>query len=95
MTQMVYGGLAALWLAACAEAPMPVQSDGEPPVVEDTCGAEDYAGLVGTDIAAVTLPADLDARIIRPMEAVTTDHVPERINFDVDADGVITQVRCG
>lgn len=74
-------------LAACAP-------DTAPPV-PDTCNATGYAGLVGAPLAAVTLPADLDDRIIGPDTAVTLDFRPERINFVVDDNDVITEVRCG
>ena len=79
---------AALLLVAC-------DGETEPATGEDTCGASGYASLVGTNIAAVTLPADLDDRVIGPDTMVTMDFRPTRINFMVDAEGVITEVRCG
>ncbi|UWQ21966.1 I78 family peptidase inhibitor [Jannaschia sp. W003] len=77
-----------LALAACAGAP-------PEPTAADPCGATGYAGLVGRNIAAVTLPADLNARIIRPDTAVTMDFRPDRLNVDVQSDGTITGLRCG
>lgn len=93
MTQTLWAGLAAMWLSACAD--VPVQSGEGGPRPADTCGADDYAGLVGTPIAAVTLPAELGARVIGPGDVVTTDFVPERLNIEVDEDGVVTGLRCG
>ena len=63
--------------------------------VEDACGADGYQTIVGSPLAAVTLPADLGARIIQPGTAVTTDYNAERINIEVDVDGRITRVFCG
>ena len=62
---------------------------------EDACGADEYGGLVGQPLAAVTLPADLDARIIGPDTAVTMDHRPDRLNIAVDGSGIIETVYCG
>lgn len=59
------------------------------------CGAEDYAWLVGKPLAAVTLPADLDARVIVPDTMITMDIRPERLNIAVDGAGTIGRVYCG
>ena len=77
---------AALLIAAC------VSGRG---TVEDACGAAGYQAIVGSPLAAVTLPADLGARIIEPGAAVTMDYNPERLNIEVDTDGRITRVSCG
>ena len=77
---------AAVLIAACAS------SRG---TVEDACGSAGYQAIVGSPLAAVTLPADLGARIIQPGTAVTTDYNPERLNIEVDVDGRITRVFCG
>ena len=77
---------AAVLLAACES------SRGS---VEDACGASGYQSIVGSLLAAVTLPADLGARIIQPGTAVTTDYDAQRINIQLDADGRITRVFCG
>ncbi|WP_370338904.1 I78 family peptidase inhibitor [Parvularcula marina] len=61
----------------------------------DECGAADYKSLVGSPIAAVTLPADLNARIIHPGDMVTKDYRLDRLNIDVDEDGNVTRVYCG
>ena len=66
-----------------------------PPVEGDTCAAASYAGLVGNSIAAVTLPADLNHRVIGPDTAVTMDFNPERLNINVDAQGTIESLTCG
>ena len=58
-------------------------------------GADDYQGLVGQPLAAVTLPAELDARIIGPDTAVTMDHRPERLNIALSGSGIIERVYCG
>jgi hypothetical protein len=80
--------LAVLLVAGC-------QTGGEMGESEDTCGAERYRSLVGTNVAAVTLPAELDVRVIGPDEAVTMDFVETRLNLRTDADGTILEVYCG
>ena len=65
-------------------------------VTDTTCGAEDYAeGLFGANIAAVTLPAELNHRVIYPDQVVTQDHRPERLNIHVAEDGTVLRLTCG
>lgn len=75
---------AACTLAACIEEPG-----------ADDCGADEYRDLIGHLLAAVTLPADLDARIVGPDIAVTLDHRPDRLNIWVARSGLIERVYCG
>ena len=83
--------LAMMAMAATAACTMP-EDDGEG---ADPCNADARSGLIGTNIAAVTLPAALDHRIVKPDSAVTLDHRPERLNIHVDEDGVIQRLDCG
>ena len=88
--------LPAILLAACAGDAAPPPGAATPPAsADDPCGASDYAGLVGANVAAVTLPASLNHRVVGPGTVVTMDYVPERLNVEVDADGVVTGLRCG
>ena len=96
--------LLALLPAACAaEAPTapPAAPPAAPPpaaeaAAQTPCGAAGYAnGLIGADIAAVTLPAELNHRVIYPDHAVTEDFVPERLNIHVDEDGTVLRLACG
>ena len=80
-----------LALAACAAPVAPATL----PSPADPCGADAHAGLVGANVAAVTLPADLNARIVGPDTIVTMDHRPERLNIETNADGTIIALRCG
>ena len=61
----------------------------------DQCGASGYQSLLGSNIAAITLPADLNHRIIGPNTAVTKDYVLTRLNIYTDENGVVTKVNCG
>lgn len=76
-------------LAAC------IAEEGESVTEGEPCGAAAYADLVGKNLAAVTLPAELNTRVIRPGSMVTQDYVPERLNIELDEGGVITRLRCG
>ncbi|WP_157937723.1 I78 family peptidase inhibitor [Oceaniglobus roseus] len=70
---------------------------GQPPAAEGgSCGASGYESLVGTNIAAVTLPdRGRDMRLIRPGDAVTMDFRETRLNIEIDDAGVIQRVYCG
>ena len=59
------------------------------------CAAGRYGALVGRPLAAVTLPADLKTRVVRPGEVVTMEYVADRMTIEVDAKGIVTTVRCG
>lgn len=72
-------------LAACQP------TEGPP----DTCGAEGYQWLVGQQLAAVTLPAKAEMRIIEPGMAVTMDYKADRMNVRLDETGAIMSVTCG
>ncbi|MEO1014985.1 MAG: I78 family peptidase inhibitor [Pseudomonadota bacterium] len=61
----------------------------------DACGASRYESLIGTNIAAVTLPEGRKVRVLKPGAIATMDYSPNRLNIHVDEDGVITRVRCG
>lgn len=61
----------------------------------DTCNSVDYFSLVDANIAAVTLPSNIDSRIINEGDLVTMDFVPERLNIEVDAQGTIQRLSCG
>ncbi len=70
---------------------------GNAPAVDptDPCGAKGYSSLLGSPLAAVTLPADLNDRVIRPGDAVTQDYVESRLNLELDESGTIIGLSCG
>ncbi|MWD27726.1 hypothetical protein E0K89_009595 [Aquicoccus sp. SCR17] len=72
---------------------MAQEQPADPP--EDACGASGYSDLIGKNLAAVTLPTDLNARVIKPGDMVTQDFVPERLNIETNELGVIENLRCG
>lgn len=61
----------------------------------DPCGAQGYTGLLGSSLAAVTLPADLNDRVLRPGDAATTDYDPSRLNIELDETDTIIGLSCG
>ena len=61
----------------------------------DPCGAKGYSSLLGAPLAAVTLPADLNDRVLQPGAAATTDYDPTRLNLELDASGTIIGLSCG
>jgi hypothetical protein len=62
---------------------------------EDLCNAAGNQSLIGANVAAVTLPADLVHRIYKEGDAVTMDYRPDRLNIVTDDNGVIIEVKCG
>lgn len=96
---------AALALAACGQTatPPPAAPEPEAPVVaaptnaaeataQDTCGAAQYASMVGTPIAAATFPEGV--RTITPDMMVTQDFRADRLNVIVDTSGNIASFAC-
>lgn len=82
--------LAVLALAACARTQSPAAPDSA-----DACAAADYQGLVGAQLAAVTLPAGLNMEIIEHGAAPPSPADPARMIFQLDAEGRISRVYCG
>jgi len=62
---------------------------------EDGCGASEYQNLIGVDVAAISLPASLNHRIIGPDTSVTLDYRTDRLNIHHDTDGIVFKVECG
>jgi hypothetical protein len=76
--------------AAEPSAPQPIDPTA------DTCNMAQYASIVGMPATdAAVPPAGATVRHIRPDTQVTMDYSPTRLNIDINADGVITGVRCG
>lgn len=92
--------LFALALAACASAPeTPAPADPDaalPAAAQDTCGANLFAELIGKPLDGPGVPGD--SRLVRhilPNSSVTMDYVAQRMNIEVDAQGVIRKINCG
>ncbi|MFC7292240.1 I78 family peptidase inhibitor [Hirschia litorea] len=62
---------------------------------KDTCGADPLKMLIGKSIAAVTMPASQNVRVIGVNTPVTRDFRPDRINIEIDETAIITKVYCG
>ena len=74
--------------------PAPPAAPADP--AADTCNMAQYASLVGKPATDPGVPpAGATVRIIKPGDQVTMDFQGTRVNFDVDAAGVITAIRCG
>jgi Peptidase inhibitor I78 family len=105
---MIRASLIAIALLAAACTPPAADTPADEPITpvtaapttreeataQDTCGASQYRALVGSNFAAVTLPADSGIRIIQPDTMVTEDFRVGRINIIAGADGIITSVEC-
>ena len=78
----------------------PPMSDPLPPT-RRTCNADAAAGHVGSEATpAVVSAAQRDAgastaRVLKPGQMVTMEYIEGRLNIDVDANNVITGIRCG
>ena len=71
--------------------PMP----GADPAVTDTCGMAQHAALIGKPVTDAGVPAEgPNVRHLRPDTQMTLDFRPDRLNIEIDANGVITGFRC-
>ncbi|MDQ3495496.1 MAG: I78 family peptidase inhibitor [Pseudomonadota bacterium] len=100
-----------LGLAACAPragtapeaSPIPVTTPPAPEnsMDESTCNADAARGAIGkTATAAVVEEARRAAgariaRTLKPGQMVTMEYHASRLNIDVDARNVVTNLRCG
>jgi hypothetical protein len=78
-------------LAACT----PVEQTAPSSAGPETCPKSEFNSLIGTDVNAAILPLTLTYRTVWPGEAVTLDHLPERMNIAVNDDGIVQGLTCG
>lgn len=80
------------FLTACQPEPPvgPVPFDPSP-----RCGADRLQSLIGQSVDSLSgMRFDQPVRVIHPGMAVTMDYRPDRLNIEVDGDGIITRVWC-
>jgi hypothetical protein len=84
---------------ATTEPATPPAAEPAPPPADpaaDTCNMAQYTTLVGKPATDATVPpASSTVRHIRPDTQVTMDFQATRLNIDINAEGVITGIRCG
>ena len=61
----------------------------------ELCDAADYRPLIGSNIAATTLPAGPRLRAFSVDDIVTQEYIPQRTNIIYQPDGTIIRVECG
>lgn len=88
--------LTCLVLAGCgAPGPTAPLRPSLPDPQNDTCGARDYANLIGQDATALERVLIMrQVRVIRPGQAITMDFNSQRINFSIDGAGKIASIGC-
>lgn len=77
----------------CAATMVMAQSDSEAALT--SCLTDEQKALLGKEIDGAQAILPQEARIIPPDSAVTQDYRPERVNVDLDEDGVVIRVWCG
>lgn len=98
-----------LAMAGCSSAPQPTaERDPAPPPPQvinddnpDPCGGgpvqdrvgREYSEALGDAIAAESGAEQV--RTLRPGQAATMDHRPERLNIHLDDNDVIARIECG
>ncbi len=94
----------AAMIAACAPVPedvvtevdgTPIGASGLEERLPDTCNLSNYEGFVGQPLAAVTIPTDVQTRIVRSNSILSQVYEAARVNFHVNDSGTITKVICG
>jgi hypothetical protein len=99
-------GLTLLMLAACGPAPIvnPVVPVAPVPTLvqhePDGCGMAGLQGLVGHPVADVATAVAAQAKPVRHRvlpfgSMIAQDYDAGRVNFSLDAGGLVTAVRCG
>jgi hypothetical protein len=82
--------------APAPEAAPPAEAPPAATPPEDACSMAAYASFVGQPATAEGVPPEgPSVRHIRPDTQVTMDFRPDRLNIDINAEGVITGFRCG
>ncbi|AXB76442.1 I78 family peptidase inhibitor [Novosphingobium sp. P6W] len=91
----------ATMLSACsAQTPPPENVPPPAAAMEPSCGADQLGGYIGRKasddvIAAITAwRGDKPVRVLHPDSMVTMDYRPDRLNIDLDANGIIKGLRC-
>lgn len=109
LSMRVLAAVLATGLGACSATPpsaaaTPVATTAPAPVPDDTvpgCQHENVRWLVGQSVTAALLDkARSDAgaeyvRTLKPGQMVTLEFNASRLNVDLDANGVVRDVRCG
>ncbi len=87
----------ALFLAACApQNSAYFESVNLTPVRADTCGAGSYQNLLGQPLSALATASIADPkRVIDATTLVSTEFIPERINFRLDVNDRVSTIFCG
>jgi len=66
---------------------------------DDPCGALALQHLVGEPVPDAEALARIEGpqriRVIRPGDMITMDHIPGRLNIELDETGVVRALRCG
>ena len=75
-----------------AELPQPAD-DGVSLVSCDAGAHADLLGKTGAEIE--TMKFDVPVRVIPENGVVTMDFIPDRVNFELDADGTVSEISCG
>ncbi len=84
-------------------APVPPPSSSMSPPIAGTMTCDDGKGQTAVGQTATQAVVDKviadtgsrNARVIKPDQAVTMDYREDRVNINVDANNVITAVKCG
>lgn len=85
----------ALTLAGCVSPESAPQMAQVAQARPDTCAKSEFATLLGTPINNAELPLTQTYRVIFPDSVVTTDFMADRMEVIVDANGIVTGLRCG
>ncbi|MDU9003177.1 I78 family peptidase inhibitor [Sedimentitalea todarodis] len=95
MQKLFHSGMfrGALIATMCAATAGLAQSEGE--AAQTGCLTEEQLALVGEDVDAAQAILPEQSRIIAPDSAVTQDYRTDRVNVNLDEDGIIVRVWCG
>lgn len=75
---------------------MSKQVPDTPPAAELACDAAQWQHLMGqTYVPDAPFELPENARVLRPGQAMTMDHNPRRLNFELDINSMVARIWCG
>ncbi|EPX79642.1 I78 family peptidase inhibitor [Salipiger mucosus] len=88
-----------LLLAAC----QPVESgetrskdtDMKKDPAQTACQPERFEQYIGQPADTIEVPEGTPYRVTAPGTVITMEHLPQRVNFQTDEDGIVLRITCG
>lgn len=84
-----------LLLASCANAVGETPVAAPAAIALSTCRGEGLEDMIGQPVADNMGRLPKGTRVIGPGTQITHDYLPDRLNVETDANGIVTRLTCG